>query len=69
VKTIQYVPQTIDNSSNSHLIFLQMQRKITKNKAKRSYDALPSRINSVDYRCPSINSSKRVQFSQMNHVL
>ena len=28
VKTIQYVPQTIDNSSISQLICLQMQKKV-----------------------------------------
>jgi hypothetical protein len=44
VKTIQYVPQTIDNLFDSHLIFLQMQRKLTKNIAKMSYDALSSMI-------------------------
>jgi len=30
VKTIQYVPQTIDNSSISQLICLQMQKKVLK---------------------------------------
>jgi len=28
VKTVEHVPQTIDNSYNSHLICLQMQIKV-----------------------------------------
>jgi len=44
VKIIQYIPQTIDTSSNFHLICLQMQKKKkgTINMAKMSYDALSS---------------------------
>jgi len=42
MKTIQYVPQTNDNSSNSHLIFRQIQTKVLKTKPKISYDVLSS---------------------------
>jgi len=41
-KAIQYVPQSINNSSESHLSCFQMQRISTKNIAKMSYDALSS---------------------------
>jgi len=40
VKTIQNVPKTIDNSSNSPFICRQMQRKGTKNIGELSYDVL-----------------------------
>ena len=54
MKTIQYVPQTIDNSSNSRLTCLQKQRKVLKSKPKISYDALSS------------SSDKCSQLSQQN---
>jgi len=53
VKTKQYVPQTINNSSIFHLICLQMQRKVVKkNLAKMSYDALSSQPQTQIVACP-----------------
>ena len=57
VKTIQYVPQTIDNSSNSHLICFQMQKKSTKHIAKISYDALSSLIMFESFETLSVEFS------------